>query len=83
MSDARPGCYGSMFPDLERLEYNRPAQGKAFRVLVESKGIGVSRRSVEVDREQWDRCVACPCHRDCYDLSLARLLLAQAVQNIQ
>ncbi|OGS38533.1 MAG: hypothetical protein A2506_09835 [Elusimicrobia bacterium RIFOXYD12_FULL_66_9] len=72
-----------MFPDLERLEYNRPARGKAFQVLVESKGIGVSRRAVGVDREQWDRCVVCPGHRDCYELSLARLLLAQTAGNIQ
>jgi len=34
-------CYGDMFPDLNRLEHNRLLQGKAFTVLVESKGIGV------------------------------------------
>ena len=81
MTAHTPTCCGEMFPDLDQLEYNLPLRGKALQVLVRSKGIGTAGRSVTVDREQWDRCVACARYRDCYDLSLAKLTLAIAVDN--
>ncbi|OGV75462.1 MAG: hypothetical protein A3K19_29350 [Lentisphaerae bacterium RIFOXYB12_FULL_65_16] len=77
-SDAPP-CCGGIFPDIEQLEYDQPLRGKAVQVLVQSKGIGPAGRSITVDREQWDRCVACARYRDCYDLSLAKLVLSIAI----
>jgi len=74
-------CYGDMFPDLDRLEYNCPLQGEAFSVLVESKGIGVSGRAVTVNPDQWKTCVACERYRDCYDLSMGKLLLTHVVDS--
>jgi hypothetical protein len=76
-----PQCYGLMFPDLDRLENNQPLAGAAFTVLVESKGLGVSGRSVSVDQAKWRQCVACQRYRDCYDLSVAKLLLTHVVDS--
>ncbi len=76
---AEKACYGTMFPDLDRLQYNQPLEGRAFRVLVQSSGIGVQRRTTEVKRKGWEECVACPHYRDCYDLSVGKLLLHMAV----
>jgi hypothetical protein len=70
-----------MFPDLDRLEDNRPLRGKVFTVLVESKGIGVSGRTITVDPDQWQACVACEQYRGCYDLSMGKLLLTHAVDS--
>ena len=28
-------CYGRLFPDFEHLNYNKPSEGRAFRVFVE------------------------------------------------
>lgn len=72
-------CYGTMFPDLDRLDANKPLAGKAFNVLVESHGIVVSSRQVTVRPDGWDECTACENYRDCYDLSMARLALATAL----
>jgi hypothetical protein len=72
-------CYGTMFPDLDRLDINKPLAGKVFEVLVESRGIGVSSRQVAVWPEGWDECTACENHRDCYDLSMAKLALTTAL----
>ena len=72
-------CYGTMFPNLDRVDLNKPSSGKAFDVLVESHGIGVSSRQVTVRPEGWDECTACENYRDCYDLSMARLALATAL----
>ena len=73
-------CYGTMFPDLSRLDLNKPLAGKALQVLVESHGIGVSSRQVTVRRDGWDECTACENYRDCYDLSMAKLMLAMALE---
>ncbi len=72
-------CYGTMFPDLDRVELNKPSSGKAFDVLVESRGIGVSSCQVTVRPEGWDECTACGNYRDCYDLSMAKLALTTAL----
>ena len=72
-------CYGNLFPDLARLEYNKPIEGKAFRVLVTSAGIGVQSHTLEVKADEWRDCVNCEAYHDCYDLSMAKLLLHQAL----
>ena len=69
-------CYGGMVPDIEHLRYNRPMVGKAFRVFVESIGVGTQRRELTFKPEAWDRCLDCPEYRTCYDLSMAKLALS-------
>ncbi len=73
--------YGNMFPDLDRLENNCPLQGHAFTVLVESMGMGVSGRAITVNADRWKTCVACEHYRDCYDLSMAKLLSTHVVDS--
>lgn len=68
-------CYGSLFPDFTRLIYNQPLKSQAFSALATSHGIGVQSRKLEVKTEGWDRCIACPEYRTCYDLSLAKLVM--------
>jgi len=70
-----PNCNGSLFPDFTRLKHNQPLASQAFSTLVASHGIGVQSRKVDVKPEGWEKCVACPDYRTCYDLSLAKLLM--------
>lgn len=77
----RAECYGGMFPDFTQLERNRELAGKAFTALVVSHGIGVQKRHLEVNRDEWDRCVACADYRTCYDLSFAKLLMRTLLAN--
>ena len=78
--NAEPQCYGKMFPDLSRTLFNQWLEGRAFKMLVESSGMGLTGRSISVKLEEWKKCVACPSYRECYDLSMATLLLHQAMQ---
>jgi radical SAM protein with 4Fe4S-binding SPASM domain len=71
----RPDCYGTLFPDLDRLRYNEPCVGKAFTALITSQGIGVHSRQLEVNAAHWEACQRCPAYRSCYDLCLARAVL--------
>ncbi len=75
----KPACYGTMFPNLDQLEPNEPRSGKVFSATVSGSGFGVSSRRISVDRDQWELCLACPAYRGCYDLSLGRLSLRQAL----
>jgi hypothetical protein len=72
-------CYGNMIPDFEHLQYNKPTDGKAFRVFVENIGAGRQRREQEVKLEGWDECAGCADYRTCYDLSMAKLSLHRAL----
>src|ERR1039458_213495 len=44
-----------MIPDFEHLQYNKPTDGKAFRVFVENVGAGRQRREQEVKLEGWEQ----------------------------
>jgi hypothetical protein len=76
----KPACYGTMFPDLSRIEFNTPHEGKAFTVLVESSGMGITDRHSSVIMKEWDACTDCPAYDRCYDLCVAKTLLHLAAQ---
>ena len=64
-----------MIPDFEHLQYNKPTDGKAFRVFVEKMGAGTQRRELELKPEGWDESAGCADYRTCYDLGMAKLSL--------
>jgi hypothetical protein len=47
---------------------------------VEGLGIGVSSRQVKVRPDGWEACTSCEHYRDCYDLSMAKMMLALALE---
>jgi hypothetical protein len=72
-------CYGSIFPDLLRMHANQRARGKVFSAFVRSVGVGVQERQVSVDESAWEECAKCPDYRTCYDLSMGKTVLEEAV----
>lgn len=74
-------CYGTMFPDFTRLRYKQKLESQAFSALIVSSGTGPQGRTWEIKREAWEKCVACPDYRTCYDLSLAKLLMNDMMMN--
>jgi hypothetical protein len=79
--NTHPDCYGTMFPDITRLERKEKLQGQTFTALVASSGTGPQGRILEVRREGWEKCVACADYRTCYDLSLAKLEMNNVLMN--
>ena len=78
---AHPDCYGTLFPDFTRLQKNKPLESQAFTALVVSHGIGVQEHKLEVKRDGWKKCTACPDYRTCCDLSMAQLLMNTMLTN--
>lgn len=82
--DSSVGCCddadtGGMFPDLLNLVPNCVNRGRVFSVFVESHGVGTARPQMNVDNEAWARCFESPRFERCYRLSMAKLLLQQAL----
>jgi hypothetical protein len=80
---AKRACYAKLFPDVSRtrLEPDRQHAGAVFGCRPNNAGgdAGEASVAITVDDANWERCVACPHYRSCYDLSVAKLLFAQAV----
>jgi len=72
-------CYGRMFPDMLDLQINRESRGTVFGALVQSVGLGVQGRRVSLDSAAWEQCTRCPDYGSCYDLSLGKLALQEAL----
>lgn len=70
-----------MYPDLSVHRFNEVRKGKVFDVFVHSSGLGVDERTFAMKSEEWDRCTECPEYRHCFDLSIAKLTLAGALEN--
>jgi hypothetical protein len=81
IAQARQECYGKMFADFTRLKRKERLEGQAFAALVTGSGTGAQGRSLEVKREAWEKCVACPDYRACYDLSLATLEMNEVLMS--
>ena len=81
-TQCKPDCYGNIFPDLRTFSYNRIARGKVFSVLVKSFGIGVQSRDLTIDTQAWEACQVCPQYRGCYDLSMAKLAMEEAIRRL-
>lgn len=81
IAQTRQECYGKMFPDFTRLKRKERLEGQAFTALVTGLGTGAQGRSLEVKREAWEKCMACLDYQTCYDLSLAKLEMNEALMN--
>lgn len=83
----RPCCEtpaaADLFPDLLILKVNQSNRGRVASIVIESRGIGVQRSELSVDSETCEECVKAPHFRACYDLSMAKLALQEALASRQ
>jgi len=77
-----PDCYGLMFPDVSKLQFNKPNPGKVATIEIESRGIGIQHRALLIDQPQWETCLKCDRFEDCYKLGMAKLLMQQTLATL-
>jgi hypothetical protein len=77
-----PDRYGSLFPDVSQLQFNKPNQGKVASIQIESHGIGIQNRGLSIDQQQWEACLKCDRFDDCYKLSIAKLMMQQTLATL-
>jgi len=71
-----------MFPDVSELHFNKPNQSKVASIEIDAHGIGIQRRRLSIDRQEWNECLGCERFDDCYKLSIARLLMQQTLAGL-
>lgn len=80
---SRPSCEspaaGDFFPDLLHLVKNVENRGRVASIFIESMGIGIQDYRMTIDEAAWNECVTRPNFRACYDLSMARMAMQQAM----
>ena len=77
--DVEAVCFGKMFPSMLSVGRDREIKGQVFNYRVSTSVPAIS-REVGFDREAWKRCMACPEHDACYQVSLGVLLLEESVR---
>jgi hypothetical protein len=66
-------CFGTIYPDLEKIQFGKPLAGKVFQICVASQGPGHRDRKLGVDLEAWQQCRQCQDFANCRDFSSAKL----------
>ena len=73
-------CFGTIYPDLEQLQFGQPLAGKVFQICVQSKGPGHRDRKLDINLEAWHGCQQCKDFRNCYDFSAAKLEMQRTLR---
>ena len=76
-------CYGKIYPDLSRVEYNKILAGKVFKIKIACTGLTPQSRQLECELKEWEDCLRCNQFQSCYDLSNSNLWLGQALAGIR
>lgn len=77
--DAMTECFGNIYPDLTRIEYNKDIAGKVFTVRINSHGLVHGRPRLKANMKAWEDCQKCELYPSCFDLSNAKLAMQQAL----
>jgi hypothetical protein len=75
-------CFGKIYPDLSRIEFNKEIAGKVFHLRIGSQGMMHQFPQLKPDLTEWEDCQHCESYRSCFDLSNAKLAIQQVVSRI-
>jgi hypothetical protein len=75
-------CFGSIYPDLRAVEYNKELVGRVFSVHIPSFGLVHQAPRLTADLKAWEDCRNCEVYQSCYDFSNAKLSMVHALRNI-
>ena len=68
-------CFGTIYPDPSKLQFNKEIVGKIFRIQVNSVGPGHRDPHLDFDLTEWEECQKCEFYQSCYDFSNAKLVM--------
>ena len=72
-------CFGTIYPDLQQIQFGEPAKGKVFHISINSLGASHRDRKLDVNLDAWDDCQQCDDFRRCYDFSTAKLQMQRVL----
>lgn len=75
-------CFGNIYPDLTRFEYNKEVVGKVFSVRINSHGLVHERPRLTADLRAWEDCQECELYKSCFDFSNAKLAMQHVLSRL-
>jgi len=75
-------CFGTIYPDLNQMQFGKPLAGKVFQICVDSLGAGHKDRTLEIDLKAWQDCRECPDFENCRDFSGAKLEMQRVLREL-
>jgi hypothetical protein len=75
-------CFGTIYPDLEQMQFGKPLTGKVFQIRVDCLGPGHRDRKLEVDLAAWQDCRQCQDFQNCRDFSNAKLEMQRTLREL-
>jgi hypothetical protein len=75
-------CFGTIYPDLEQLQFGKPQAGRVFQISINSRGPGHRDRKLDIDLKAWQGCQQCEDFRNCYDFSLGKLEMQRVLREL-
>lgn len=72
-------CFGNIYPDLTRVEFNKKIAGKVFSFSIDSHGLVHEKPRLKADTMAWEDCQECELYQSCFDFSNAKLSMQQAL----
>ena len=75
-------CFGTIYPDLEQVQFGKLLAGKVFRICIDSQGAGHRDRKLEIDLDAWQDCRQCQDFQNCRDFSSAKLEMQRTLREL-
>ena len=75
-------CFGTIYPDLEQMQFGKALAGKVFQISIESLGPGHRERKLEIDLDAWQDCQQYPDFANCRDFSGAKLEMQPVLREL-
>jgi hypothetical protein len=75
-------CFGTIYPDLQQLQFDKPLGGKVFQIYIHTEGPGHRDRKLDIDLAAWQDCQQCGDFRNCYDFSSAKLEMQRLLSEL-
>lgn len=72
-------CFGTIFPDVSRIQFGRELAGKVFRFRIDSLGAFHRDRHLNCDLKEWADCQSCELYQSCFDFSNAKLTMQRTI----
>jgi hypothetical protein len=75
-------CFGTIYPDLEQIQFGKPMTGKVFQIMVTTLGSGQRDRQLKIDVNAWKDCQLCEDFQNCLDFSNAKLQMQRVLATL-
>ena len=72
-------CFGTIYPDPSKRQFNKEIVGKIFRMHVNSLGPGHRDPHLEFELNEWEECQKCEFYQSCLDFSNAKLAMQRVM----